>query len=316
MRLCSSTRSVPLLVLGFALLVGCVPQTRYRRTAFVPTPHGDSLTQPVRGGVELIGEVSTGDVDTDYAPQVGDPALHAARTEFSGQARFAIGRHFAVGPQVSYAHSSMSQGTAAGTPPMENESLYGFGPNVSLHFGGPIDGGHMTWGFGAGFALSFVSVPYAVWERNDGLTSVEALLDPSASNYHLVDSGRDVQALFALSLGGTVGLNDYVDLFGGVSVQNSMKNIGFDDLQRSGSTITAGEVGAVPFFGVTGHVPGGLLLRAQYGFPIGFNQFYAGSASWGTLQFSIGAELGAPRGIAPDEPAQPAEGAWVEKPQS
>ncbi|NCQ59852.1 MAG: hypothetical protein GW913_04170, partial [Myxococcales bacterium] len=53
MRLCLSTRSVPLLVLGFALLVGCVPQTRYRRTAFVPTPHGDSLTQPVRGGVEL-----------------------------------------------------------------------------------------------------------------------------------------------------------------------------------------------------------------------------------------------------------------------
>jgi len=251
-----------------------------------------------------MGEVSTGDVDTDYFPQVGDPALHAARTQFSGQARFAVGRHFAIGTQAVYAHSSMSEATAYGTPPMSGESLYGFGPNVSVHFGGPVDTGHMTWGVGAGLALNFVSVPYSVWERNDGGTSVTALLDPEASNYHLVEEGREVSGLINFSVGGTLGLNDYVDLFGGVSIQNSMTNIGFDNIQRSGSTISAGEVGAVPFFGVTGHVPGGLLLRAQYGFPIGFDQFFADSTSWGTLQFSVGAELGAPRGVLPDDPTK------------
>ncbi len=293
---------LPTLALGLALLAACTPQTRYRRAAFVPTPRGDSLTQAVRGGVELTGEVTSGDVNTDYTPQVGDPALRAATTQFSGQARFAIGRHFAVGTQAVYAHSSMSQATALGTPPMENKSLFGFGPNVSLHFGGPINTGHMSWGFGMGLALSFVSVPYSVWERNDGGTSLDELIDTDAANYHLIESGRDIEGLVNFSIGGTLGLNDYVDLFGGVSIQNSMTNIGFDDVQRSGSTISAGEVGAVPFLGVTGHIPGGLLLRAQYGFPIGFDQFYADSSSWGTLQFTVGAELGAPRGIAPDEP--------------
>jgi len=288
------------IALLIVLNAGCAPQTRYRRTAFVPTPRADSLTQRVRGDVEIVGEASTGDVDTDYVPQVGDPALHAARTQFSAQARFALGRHFAIGTQAVYAHSSMSERTAAGTPPMHGESLYGVGPNVSVHFGGAIEGGHMSWGVGAGLALNFVSVPYAVWERNDGLTGIDAVIDTDASNYHLIEADREVQGLVAFSLGGTFGINDYVDLFGGVSIQNSMTNIGFDNVQRDGSTLSASEVGAVPFFGVTGHVPGGLLLRAQYGFPIGFDQFYRDSTSWGTLQFTVGVELGDPRSAAGD----------------
>lgn len=293
----------PLLPL-IALVAGCAPQTRFRRTAFVPTPRADSLTQEVRGDVELVGEANVTDVGYDWVPEVGDPALHAAHTEFQGQARFRVGRHFALGAQALYSHTGLSRATTVGTPPMSGESLYGVGPNVSMHFGGGIDDSRMRWGFGMGLALQFVSVPYSVWERNDGGTSLEDIIDPEASNYHLVESGRDVHGLVALSIGGTFGINEYVDLFGGVSIQNSMTNIGFDDQQRDGSTITAGEVGAVPFLGVTGHVPGGLLLRAQYGFPIGFSQFYADDTSWGTVQFTIGAELGGERGIAPEPTTQ------------
>ncbi len=281
-----------LLVASFAASVGCTPATQFRRAAVVPTPGGETITNPVRGRAELSGSVSYTDTNTDILPAVNDPALHATNTLFSGQARFKLSEIATLGFHGLYSHSTFSTPTALGTPPMEDESIIGVGPSFSLHF---LNTSRVRLGLGV--AITGVSVPWSVWERRSTAPpEPEEFIDIDASNYDKIEEGRDLLLLGRLSFGINVILHRYVEMFGGLSVQNSFKNIGFDNQEREGSTLDARSLGVVPYLGVTARVPGGFFMQAQYYYPMGFSQFRGndilGVTSWGGLQFGIGVNLG------------------------
>ncbi len=270
------------------LLLGCAPATRFRRAALVPMPTGDNLTQPQEGIVDVSGSVTHQDVQQESVPDVGDPALRAARTSFSGSARVRLGRYIRVGAQGFYSHASLAEATATGTPPMEGQHLYGVGPNVSFNYRAP------KWAVGGGLALTITSIPWATWERTDGGTSTE--FEPGEDfndRYRFQDGGRDTSFLIQFAAGATYIPSPYVQIFGGFSIQNSVYNIGFDDQPRDGSTLSADAVGVVPFVGVTGRLPIGAYARAQYFWPIAFSQFNGDALNVGGFMFTVGWDIGA-----------------------
>ncbi len=270
-----------LALLGCASLLvlsACAPTTRYRRAALVPMPTGDSLTQPQEGVAELSGSVSYQDVPVDHFPMEGDPALQAAHTSLSGSARFRLGPYLRLGVQGYYASAAMARATAGGTPAMEGENVYGFGPNVSFNYRAS------RWAVGAGVSLNIVSAPWSTWERTNADGERPA-------QYRPVDDGREILPLMTLALGATYSPSPYVEIFGGLSVQNSLTNIGFEDVQREGSTLSAGEFGAVPFAGATARIPGGAYLRAQYFLPLGYSQFSGAQVNLGGFMATLGWDI-------------------------
>ena len=106
----------------FALLAlslfACSPATQYRRTALVPTPPADGLTQPQTRLAEVSVSATVNPVTSDPTPEYGDPALQAAQTVFTGQARFRLGSHLRLGAQALYSHATLAHESAAGTPPL------------------------------------------------------------------------------------------------------------------------------------------------------------------------------------------------------
>lgn len=273
------------------LAAGCAPQTRYRRSAVVPTPRGDDLTQDFAGPAEVSGSVAHTDVETQFVPRVGDSALLATETTFEGRARFRVGEHFALGLHGLYSHSTFAQRTSWGTPPMDGESIYGFGPNISFHVGD-----RDRYVIGGGFGLTFMNTPWSVWERTSDATLPELLDD--IAGYEQIDEGRELHLLTTLSLGATWIAHPAFELFGGFSVQSSLVNIGFDNQARDGSTLSASEFGVTPFLGATARIPGGAFVRGQYYVPIGFEQFTVGSASWGGVQLTLGFDIGREESLA------------------
>ncbi|HJL28951.1 MAG: hypothetical protein CMN31_00195 [Sandaracinus sp.] len=278
------------------VFAGCAPTTVYRRAALVPTPGGDTLSQPLERPAEISGTVHHTDVETDPLPQVGDPGLQAARTTFTGQVRFRLGDHVRLGGQLLYSHASLAQRTAVGTPPMDGKSLFGIGPQVG--FAWRTGRFHL----GGGLALTLTSVPWTTWERRDG--APDRPTDPDGTveeHYREVDSDLDMQVLVSASVAGTWVVNEYFEAFVGLSVQNSLSNIGFDDQSREGSTLDASTVGVSPFVGATARIPGGAFVRGQYYLPLNHDQFYWGEVGWGGVAFTLGVEIGDPT-LEPDEP--------------
>ncbi|MCA9612095.1 MAG: hypothetical protein R3B99_09650 [Polyangiales bacterium] len=252
-----------LLLLLPLLVTACSPATQYRRTALVPTPPADGMTQPQRRTAELSMTATVNPVTSDLVPSYGDPAMQAAETTFTGQARFRLGEHFRLGGQLLYSHASLAHETAAGTPPMPGESVVGGGPQMSAGFAGE----HWHVGFGA--MATLVSVPWAAWERNDDAPDVDRESVDVLDHYHLAVQGRELRLMFATSVGVTWIVHPWFEGFGGVSVQSAFENVGFDDQERTGSTLSMRPV-VVPFVGVTARIPEpGLFLRAQYQYPIG-----------------------------------------------
>lgn len=291
MSMATKNRLLTFTSLAVLLAAGCAPQTRYRRSAVVPTPRGDDLTQDFAGRVEVSGSVAHTDVETDLLPRAGDPALLATETTFDGRVRFRVGEHIAFGLHGLYSHSTFAQQTAWGAPPMHDQSIYGFGPNLSFHVGD-----RKRYVIGGGFGLTFMNTPWSVWERTSDPTLPELLDD--IAGYEQIDEGREMLLLTTLSLGATWVVHPSFELFGGLSVQSSLTNIGFDDQARDGSTLSADEFGVTPFLGATGRIPGGAFVRGQYYVPIGFEQFTLGSASWGGVQLTVGVDIGREDAVA------------------
>lgn len=266
---------------------GCAPATAYRRTALVPTPGGDTLTQPLHRRAEASLTAHVTDIVTDPFPTVGDSALQATRTTFTGQARFRIGEHLRLGGQFLYSHASLAQETTSGTPPMEGESVFGIGPQISAGWGGE------RWHIGFGGSLTFTTVPWATWMRLPGAPDSDFDGAPITDHYAPLEGGRDLMMLFTLSAGATFIASEWFEGFGGFSIQNALTNIGFDDQDRTGSTLSADRVGIVPFVGATFRVPEpGLFVRGQYYYPINFGHMTAGHAHWGGFAVTIGVQLG------------------------
>ncbi|MEM9190002.1 MAG: hypothetical protein AAGF12_12540 [Myxococcota bacterium] len=271
-------------------LVACAPNTRFRRTALAPMPTGESLTVPMRSKVELSGDVSTnfGAVNENSFPEEGDSGLQLAHTRFGARARFRLGRYVSLGAAGFLVHSDLADRNATGVPPLGSKFGGGFGPQVSFHFG---DARAFT--FSLSLSTQLAVLPWATWER------VSDIPDAGLGNYEFSEDGTDIMLLARLSPGVAYAFNDYVGIYGGVSVQNTVTNIGFDNEPREGSTMSADSFGAVPYIGVSFREGSGFMGRVSYFLPIGFSDTLHGETQWGGLRFDIGVEFGEVEPAAP-----------------
>lgn len=233
------------------------PATTYRRSALTPSSLGVIGTTPVkRGQVQVGGSISAIDVSPKL-PVEGDAALHVAEVNAVGHLRAAVGDHIAVGGQIQGAHLAWSETSADGTPPLREDLAWGIGPNISFHLGWPE---HLS--LGGSLALTWMNVPWASWEILGGDPCESCKGDPKP-HYELRESGRDSHWLYRASLGPNFQINESLGVFAGVSFQNSLTNIGFDNTLRSGSTIS-NEVGhTLAYLGLTARSERGLYLQGQ-----------------------------------------------------
>jgi hypothetical protein len=191
---------------------------------------------------------------------------------------------------------------------------------VAFHYGRSFGRTRkFSWGVGGGIALSYVSVPYAVWERDDGLTSTDYRFGPGLGPpYHVVETGREGHWFYVVTFGGNLALNSYLELFIQGSVQSALTNVGFDDEPGPGARLRS-KPGIVYAFGTTLHGPGGLFVRGQAGFTLMYDQLHRygfGPA----FQLALGFDLGAAPAAAerreqgadpPPHPAPTAQGSAV-----
>lgn len=246
-------------------------------------PTGDTLITPVEGRVQVAGQVTHGTTDHDPLPSVGDPALHVARTQLRGHARFKMGDYVTIGGEAHWSHLELSETSATGVPPVTREHVWGLGPIVSVHFGPSKS----NVSFGVAAALSLESVPWAIWERTSPAGFGDWGFDPS--EHRLAEDGTDLLVLMRVSGGMTYRFLDELSMHTGVSFQNHVVNIGYDDQERDGSTAAASDIGVVPFVGVKARIPEeGLYALAQWYMPLGYEQLN-GPQMGGLIQ--LGADL-------------------------
>lgn len=273
------------LLLIWPTLVGCAPQTQYRRTALVAAPVSETLIRQPRGTVQVLGSVEGGVQDTDNFPEVGDPSVLRPTLWTSGELRIRVGDYVTLGMQATYASSRVSDGSAYGTPPLDKPRSYGgFGPNLAVHI--PLSDTTLL-GFAAAVTLGVM--PWTVYERTRPPGATEHGFDPSS--HRIVESGHDVAPLMRLSVGANHRLAPWVDIDYGLSLQNAAINVGFDEVAAEGSTLTFATFGVVPWFGLSLRTPQGLLFRASYAYPLGFTDYGGGQGGTGTFLVAIGADL-------------------------
>jgi hypothetical protein len=267
------------------LLVGCAPESLYRRTALVPTPVAESLVRAPRGAVQATGAIDTGAEGVNRYPELGEASVLRADTSVHGEVRFTAGRHVVIGAQAMYAHVRMAHESATATPPLgRRASTGGIGPNLSVHV--PVHP-RVTLGFGA--ALTLGIVPWTVYERLMPSTGVESEFVPS--EHRIANQGRDVLVFVRIAAGVSHRLHDWVDLDYGLSLQNAAFNVGFSDTPASGSTLRVSSFGVLPFVGVTLRLPNGFLARFAYAVPFGFAAYDSDDGSIGNFQFAVGVDL-------------------------
>lgn len=254
------------LLLAGAATSGCAPQTAFRRSALVPAPTGEYLTTPVEHDVQFGGTVSHTTSSYDDLPDIGDPALHVARTELRGHLRFEVGPYVTIGGEGNYSHFDLSEPSAYGTPPVTGKSTWGLGPVFSVHVG--PDKSDVSFGLSA--ALTLQNVPWTTWERTSPPTLDDWGFDPA--DHRIAEEGTDLMLLTRIS--GAVNYRIWrgLSLHTGLSFQNHVVNIGFDDQERDGSTLTANDLGVVPYVGANFVTEDGFWVLGQFYTPIGYEQ--------------------------------------------
>ncbi len=287
------------------MAIGCAPQTPYRRGALVAAPVGEPHTEPVRGVAQgRIGATYT-DGATMQLPQVGDPALWRLEWQLDGSVRFAASDLVAIGFHGAYGHVSWAQQSAVQTPPVVDDSLWLLGASGTV--GGTVDQ-HQKVYVGGVLALSFSGMPWSTWERLSGgpddPTTWAAGTTFDESAYRLLDHGTELLFLTRLSFLVRYEPDPIVALHGGLSVQNHARNIGFDDVVRDGSTLTADDWGLVPFVGLTVRPDPAFYLQAQYFYPALYEQMRnSWERTFGGFVLGIGGDFGvrtpAPRPASP-----------------
>lgn len=283
------------LALGLLVASACVPQTEYRRSALVLSPTGESLTSPVRRQVQLAGTVTHTDTATDLFPVEGDPAMLRAEWMFTGQARFALNENVALGGHGTFSNVELSHPSALGTPPVHRDNVWGIGPNFSGHYR------HGEIGFSGSFALTVVSAPWTSWRRIEGPDIIEMAFDES--EHQLLDSGRERLWMLRTSFAANFFPHEIVEIFAGLSIQNSPTNIGFDDEPRDGSTLHADDWGVVPYLGAAVHAPQGVFVSFQYHMPLGYTQMATlFDGTYGGFQMTLGIDVGRDLDEEPEPP--------------
>ncbi len=237
-----------ILILSIVLPVGvaCVPATNYVRTASIASPTGETLTLPMHDNIELSG--SFGFVDhhplvVNFEPyKIEDPLVNPALWQFSGLARFSVHENIAIG---LHGDIQLVPSRHYYNLPLNNDLVWGLGPNIGVHFHPWSD--KFTIAFS--FALTLMASPWTVWERTTPPSNLgyTFLFDPSS--YQKSESGVDWLPLTRTSLGASYLFEEHYELFAGLSLQNTAKNIGFSNTAQSGSTLSADVINLVPYFG-------------------------------------------------------------------
>lgn len=243
-------------------LVGCEPPvSAYRRSGLKPGLFSETATHPLgQGKVEVTGSGAHERVFTE-TPSMLDPALHVAETTLHGQARVGVTDHIAVGAQVEGTSDALTVPSADGTPPLRDSLALGAGPLVSVSAG-------RFGGLSTTLALSgmFMKLPWATWSLDPGEADRCPPCEGPPPAYSLVDHGKDLLFLYRVSITTAYDFNPYFGVYGGLSVQNSVTNIGFDRVSRDGSTLEASDIALVPYYGLIAHSDSGLFLKLS-----GFN---------------------------------------------
>jgi hypothetical protein len=234
------------------------PPSLYRRSVLSPSAMAGVGHQPLRDGqVDVAGSLSSNRVRTEL-PIVGDPAVHVAELNAVGHLRLGFGDHLTLGLQGQYAHQKFSRPSAHGTPPLRERDGYGLGPNASLHLG-DSDSLSVT----VGLATTYMNVPWAEWELDSpGAYDCDGCSE-RRPDYKFARAGRESHWLYRLQIGPNYQFTDQIGAFAGFSFQNSFTNIGFDNIEREGSTVSADHDFAVWYFGMTLRSDSGLYAQMQ-----------------------------------------------------
>jgi hypothetical protein len=229
-----------------ALLVGCAPQTQYRRTAYVPAVRPiafDGLTAPA-GTLRVEGSLTDTDVSTHFFPKPGDTAVLVPRWSMEGSALIAVNSHVEVGVRGTYADYGWSQANSVGTMPLPNSpASTGYGPELHLSF--PLSDDHAI-ALGIAANLMLYNVPYAEWQlTGPNASPATAPCTPSAScvaNYTLHDTRADSPLVYSVGLYPSYAIGkqgEYGHIVGVADATSGFSNDGFSDMPANGSTLSS-----------------------------------------------------------------------------
>lgn len=247
--------SIAWLAAPLALVVGCAPQTQYRRTAYVPAVRPipfDGLTAPA-GTLRVEGSITETSVGVNLDPQPGDTAVLVPQFSVEGSAVLALTSHLEIGLRAFYADHAWAQPNAVGTMPLPTAPpSTGYGPEARVSF--PLSADH-AFSLGIAANLMLYNVPYAEWQlTGSGSSSGTPLCTPSPTcvgGYSLVDTRSDAPIVYSLGLYPSYAFGkdgEYGHLVGVLDATSGFSNDGFSNMPANGSTLNA--VGPIFVLGV------------------------------------------------------------------
>lgn len=245
-------------------LISCVPRTKTRRSAFVPTP-----APPVTSGrttpykkVEIRVAASPLYIGVDNAKltQVGDAGLFIPHTQFQVALNYGVSKYLDLGLYFAWAPFSTSTISTPGVPPLDDRrDLFGVGPSVRANI--PL--GRAGLALGLVLEGGYLTIPYSIWQcptcTND--------YNYSSGSYTLKENGRKEMLVFNFA----VILNyhwRWLTFFGGFSFSSQIKNVGFDPTLSLESTLQYDSPMPMVLWGVEWDVVERFRLTALAYFPL------------------------------------------------
>jgi hypothetical protein len=236
--------------------------------------------------VELSGSASFNDsFDPLYLHRanrlvynVGDPLVLPSTWHFEGLARFSVHPNIAVG-----AHGSVDLFQTANFLhlPFDDTPVWGLGPNVAFHF----HPGSEDFTLGLSAALTITSIPWTTWTLTNPSSAPWRTLAFDPSLYYRQRSSTDILFLYRVSFGASYIFVEHLEPFGGISLQNAIRNTGFDNYDYGRSTLQATDLNLVPYLGLGVRFEP-IFARAQFYLPL--NVVGQRHGDFGTqLQFGV-----------------------------
>ena len=239
-----------------AALTGCVPETPYRYSAFVPAARpiawDGHTTEP--GTLRIEGTVTSASPYENPAPQIHDSALFVPAWSVEGSAALAVARHVELGVRGTYASYDWASVTAAGTMPLPSAPpSWGWGPELRLSF--PLDHDKHAY-LGVAGNVMLYQVPYAEWTLTgpgspNGMTVPCTPSTTCVYGYSLFAEKGESDLVYNVGVYPSYGfghLNTYGHVFGVVDLTSGFKNDGFTDTPTNGSSVQG--VGPIIVLGV------------------------------------------------------------------
>jgi hypothetical protein len=217
---------------------------------------------------------------------VGDTALHVTTTMLDGSAVVTVTRGLELGVRYTYAASSWSAQSAAGTPPLpSHDALMGFGPEFHGAIGFGRDNEFML-GF-AGNLLAY-RIPTAAWARSTTCAPGPHCYDAVGPvgtavpvRYELHDQNHTDRLALNVGIFASEMLpgRKYGQLFATLNFNDAFENVGFTDQAGGPALHSAGFIPLLGFgYGLAsaGFRASALVSYAfttsnspvQYGFPV------------------------------------------------